>query len=99
MKPLDRTIIGVRLIGVATLLVGLVCLGVGRVGRAPAPMLRSSTSGASDFHLHDTFYVVAHAPYQEWIIPGALSAVAGALLLGASRQGCPPSHSEYVAEQ
>lgn len=76
--------IGIRVLGVATIVVGLIFASSGGIMRA---MDASSTEqvSKSDLHLRDTYHVVSHFE-QTWFILGAVSLASGILLLLTSRR-------------
>lgn len=76
--------VGVRLLGVAALVAGIVFAGSSGVMRALGAASVTSTS-TTDLHLHDTYYVISHVE-DVWLAPGGVSLVTGILLLVISRR-------------
>lgn len=79
----DFATIGVRLLGVAAILVGVVFAGSSGIMRALGAAARTSTS-ISDLHLHNVYYVFSHVE-DTWLAPGVVSGITGVLLLVFSR--------------
>ena len=75
--------VGVRLLGVAAIVIGVVFAGSSGIMRALGAASLTSTS-ASDLHLHDTYYVISQVE-DAWLAPGVVSAITGVLLLVLSR--------------
>ena len=75
--------VSIRVLGVAAIVVGVVFAGSSGIMRRLGAASLTNTS-TSDLHLHDSYYVISHVE-DAWLAPGALSAIAGILLLVTSR--------------
>jgi hypothetical protein len=83
MTTRDFATVSVRVLGVAAIMVGVVFAGTSGLMRLLGGASATGTS-TSDLHLHDTYYVISRFE-DAWLAPGAVSAVAGVLLLVISR--------------
>ena len=76
--------VSIRVLGVAAFVVGIIFAGSSGIMRALGAASLTSTA-TPDLHWHDTYYVISHVE-DAWLAPGAVSAVAGILLLVTSRR-------------
>ncbi|MDB6024774.1 MAG: hypothetical protein JWM68_997 [Verrucomicrobiales bacterium] len=84
MKPNEIAIIGIRLVGVASIAFGVILALSSAVmhGLFQLPMADTFTS---DLHLHDTYYVISQVHY-DLLVPSGAGIVVGVLLLVMSRR-------------
>lgn len=75
--------VSIRVLGVATVVVGVVFGGTSAITRA---LSAASVTGitTTDSKLHDTYYVISHIE-DAGLVPGTVSLVVGVLLLVTSR--------------
>jgi heme/copper-type cytochrome/quinol oxidase subunit 1 len=74
--------VGVRLLGLAAVVLGVIAAGSVVFLRAVGAVSLTGLS-SSDLHLHDTYYVVTHFE-DAWLAPGLASAAVGVVLLAFS---------------
>jgi hypothetical protein len=84
MSTQNFATIGIRLLGIAAILIGIVFAGGSGVMHLLGVSSAANVSTAN-LHLHDTYYVVSHG-VDTWLGPGAISLIAGVLLLVISRR-------------
>lgn len=83
MKLFEVATLGVRVVGVAAIVFGVIlALTTGVMGRLlPTPL---ADAAGSDLHLHDTYFVVSDLHY-DLLVPSGIGLVVGVTLLVMSR--------------
>lgn len=82
MNARQFTIVVIRILGLVSVVVGLILTMSVGILRSMGTLPPQSTS-ISDLPLHDTYYIVSHIE-DAWTVPGVVCVLLGAILIGLS---------------